>query len=61
MKRKDTIMTKQRLFRTIWWIFVPETTIQNLLNQLEETFEQCKNDQKFIAQNTNIIWKIDYR
>ena len=29
--------------------FVPET-IQNLLNQLEETFEQYKNDPEFIAE-----------
>ncbi len=36
--------------------FVPEP-IQNLLNQLEETFEQYKNDPEFIKKNTNIIWK----
>ena len=29
--------------------FVPEP-IQNLLNQLEETFEQYKNDPEFIAE-----------
>ena len=35
--------------------FVPEP-IQNLLNQLEATFEQYKMIQN-LSQNTNIIWK----
>ena len=34
--------------------FVPEP-IQNLLNQLEETFEQYKNDPEFIAENKHYL------
>ena len=49
-RKEDTIMTETKgYFGQFGGSFVPEP-IQNLLDQLEKTFEQYKNDPEFIAE-----------